>query len=58
VSPFEGKVLQDVVSPVDGFLFTLRTYPIVYEGSLLARISTSSQTAERYLDRTTNRSKP
>jgi predicted deacylase len=38
VEPFEGKVLQDVLSPVDGFVFTMRTYPIVYEGSLIARI--------------------
>ncbi|MDR2446044.1 MAG: succinylglutamate desuccinylase/aspartoacylase family protein [Treponema sp.] len=38
VEPFEGKVLQDVLSPVDGFLFTMRTFPIVYEGSLIARI--------------------
>lgn len=38
VDPFEGKVLQDVLSPVDGLLFTLRTYPVVYEGSLIARI--------------------
>jgi predicted deacylase len=38
VDPFEGKVLQDVLSPVNGLLFTLRTYPVVYEGSLIARI--------------------
>jgi predicted deacylase len=38
VEPFEGKVLQNVLSPVDGFVFTMRTYPIVYEGSLIARI--------------------
>jgi predicted deacylase len=38
VEPFDGKVLQDVLSPVDGFLFTMRTFPIVYEGSLIARI--------------------
>ncbi|MDR2398083.1 MAG: succinylglutamate desuccinylase/aspartoacylase family protein [Spirochaetaceae bacterium] len=38
VSPFEGKILQDVHSQADGFLFTMRTYPIVYEGSLIARI--------------------
>jgi len=38
VDPFEGTVLQDVLSPVDGLLFTLRTYPVVYEGSLIARI--------------------
>ena len=38
VDPFEGKILQEVFSPVDGLLFTLRTYPVVYEGSLIARI--------------------
>lgn len=38
VDPFEGKVLQDVLSPVDGLVFTMRTYPVVYEGSLIARI--------------------
>jgi len=40
VDPYEGKVLQDVLSPVDGIVFTLRTYPVVYEGSLIARIFT------------------
>lgn len=38
VDPLRGEVLQDVLSPVDGVVFTLRTYPIVYEGSLIARI--------------------
>ncbi|MDO4958097.1 MAG: M14 family metallopeptidase [Prevotellaceae bacterium] len=38
VSPLEGKVLSNVVSPCHGFLFTVRAYPIVYEGSLMARI--------------------
>ena len=38
VDPYEGKVLQDVLSPVDGLVFTLRTYPVVYEGSLISRI--------------------
>lgn len=38
VSPFRGQVLSTVTSPVDGFLFTLREHPIVYEGSLMARI--------------------
>ena len=38
VDPLTGTVLSDVVSPVDGFLFTIRAYPIVYEGSLMARI--------------------
>jgi predicted deacylase len=43
VDPFEGKVLQNVVSPVDGLLFTLRTYPVVYEGSLIARIFSKNE---------------
>ena len=38
VSPLEGKILSRVVSPCHGFLFTIRAYPIVYEGSLMARI--------------------
>jgi len=38
VDPFEGVVLENVLSPVDGVIFTLRTYPVVYEGSLIARI--------------------
>jgi predicted deacylase len=38
VSPLHGDVLAEVRSPVDGVLFTLREYPLVYEGSLLARI--------------------
>ena len=38
VSPFRGDILSDVRSPVDGILFTLREYPLVYEGSLMARV--------------------
>ena len=38
VSPFHGKVLSEVRSPVDAVLFTLREYPLVYEGSLMARL--------------------
>ena len=38
VSPFDGGVRSTVRSPVDGVLFTLREYPLVYEGSLMARI--------------------
>lgn len=38
VSPFQGDSLAVVRSPVAGRLFTLRRYPLVYEGSLLARI--------------------
>lgn len=38
VSPLTGELLQRVTAPVHGLLFTLRAYPVVYEGSLLARI--------------------
>ena len=38
ISPVTGEVIHSVNSPVDGLVFTLREYPIVYEGSLLARI--------------------
>ena len=38
VSPLAGEALAEVRSPVEGILFTLREYPLVYEGSLLARI--------------------
>lgn len=33
-----GEVSERLTSPVDGLLFTLREYPVVYPGSLLARI--------------------
>ncbi len=38
VDPLSGEVIQDVFSPVYGYLFTIRAYPVVYDGSLLARI--------------------
>lgn len=36
--PATGNVLQEVVSPVNGLVFTLREYPVVNPGSLLARM--------------------
>ena len=38
VSPLTGEALQYVEVPTMGLSFTLRAYPIVYQGSLLARI--------------------
>ncbi len=38
VSPYQGETLSEVRSPARGILFTLREYPLVYEGSLMARI--------------------
>jgi predicted deacylase len=33
-----GEVEEQVISPCDGVIFTLREYPVVYEGSLIARV--------------------
>ncbi|MBP5366951.1 MAG: succinylglutamate desuccinylase/aspartoacylase family protein [Bacteroidales bacterium] len=38
VNPLTGKILSKVTSDTNGLLMTIRAYPIVYEGSLLARI--------------------
>ena len=38
VDPLTGDVLQEVTAPVHGLLFTIRAYPVVYQGSLIARI--------------------
>ena len=38
INPLTGDILEEVVSSVDGLLFTIREYPVVYEGSLIARI--------------------
>lgn len=38
--PLTGQIQQTLMAPADGLLFTLREYPVVYPGSLLARILT------------------
>lgn len=38
VDPLCGEVLDEVRSPEDGMLFTIRDYPIVVEGSLMGRL--------------------
>ncbi|WP_263834100.1 M14 family metallopeptidase [Sulfurospirillum oryzae] len=38
IDPLEGVIKESLLSPCDGLLFTIREYPVVYEGSLLARI--------------------
>lgn len=38
VDPLSGVSKAQVIAPLGGILFTLRAYPIVYEGSLLGRI--------------------
>ncbi len=38
IDPLQGTVLYPVVSPCEGWLFTVREYPLVDQGSLMARI--------------------
>ncbi|CAM3924969.1 M14 family metallopeptidase [Arcobacter cloacae] len=38
VDPLTGTIYSTLKAPNDGILFTLREYPVVYEGSLIARI--------------------
>lgn len=38
VNPLTGKVLCDVKAPDSGWMFTIREYPVLDEGSLIARI--------------------
>lgn len=38
VDPLTGSIKAELCAPNRGILFTLREYPVVYEGSLLARI--------------------
>jgi len=38
VEPLTGAILDTLYAPNSGILFTLREFPVVYEGSLLARI--------------------
>lgn len=38
INPLTGEIVQDLLSPCDGMIFSLREYPVVYQGSLIARI--------------------
>lgn len=38
LNPLEGKVEEVLFAPCDGMVFTLREYPIVNSGSLIARV--------------------
>ena len=42
--PLTGTIRQEVTAPADGLLFTLREYPVVCPGSLLARILMEGET--------------
>ena len=43
LDPLTGRVVEDSFAPSDGLLFTLREYPVVFGGSLLARIMEDSR---------------
>ncbi len=38
VSPLSGEVFAEITSPESGWLFTIREYPVVSEGSLIGRV--------------------
>ena len=38
VDPLSSEIVEKVDAVCDGMIFTLREYPVVYGGSLLARI--------------------
>ena len=38
IDPLRGAILDEILSPVDGILFTIREYPVVDEGSLIGRL--------------------
>lgn len=54
VDPLAGNVVEDVVAPIDGVLFTIREYPVVDEGSLMGRMLKAEICKEMFetLDRT------
>ena len=39
VDPITGNVLEEIVSPCSGLLFTLREHPLTHKGSPLVRIT-------------------
>ena len=32
INPLTGEVLEEIIAPVSGMVFTLREYPVVYKG--------------------------
>jgi predicted deacylase len=43
--PLTGAVVENALAPCNGLLFTLREYPVVFGGSLLARIMGDTEEA-------------
>lgn len=38
INPLTGEIEENLISPIEGKIFTIREYPIVYAGSLIARV--------------------
>lgn len=38
ITPLTGDIEERLISPIEGKIFTIREYPIVYAGSLIARV--------------------
>lgn len=38
INPLTGEIIDEIKAPTDGWLFTIREYPVVNEGSLMGRI--------------------
>lgn len=47
VNTYTGQIKQEIIAKKDGLVFTLREYPMVYEGALIARILTDIEGSER-----------
>ncbi len=47
VQPLTGEVVSEIRSPGAGTVFTLREYPVVMEGSLLARVFTAAEESKQ-----------
>ena len=47
IDPLEGTKTADIRASEDGWLFTIREYPVVQEGSLMGRILRGGHSAER-----------
>lgn len=38
INPLSGELIAKITSPADGWLFTIREYPVVEDGSLMGRV--------------------
>jgi predicted deacylase len=45
IDPLTGAIAETVLAPCEGLVFTLREYPVVFGGSLLARILENKKSA-------------